>query len=399
MMGRQVAAPQLFYDFCLDDHVPDDHLLRRIDRFVDLESVRTAAEAVLQHDRPPLDRSRSDAAHADRGLLHGHPIRAAAVRGGSSQSRVSLVLPSWAWTGRCRITRPSRATGMAGSVRATSCGTCSSLSSSAVFGRAWSAVRASPSMQASLRRTLTSSARFRVANGALPRSVPMPAAPPASIWMCSTMRRSAPRARAFRSSSRRPTRRRSGPVRTKAHAFFAYATNYLIDLDHAVIVDVEATRAIRQAEVGASRTMIARTQDRFGLWPARLAADSAYGSAENLAWLVHERGIEPHIPVFDKSARTDGTFSRSDFAYDHKRDRYTCPAGKELSQHRRRLRCQPRRRRSRRLHALPRQQVRLRSLRAEAGMLPQLRRPAKSCARSTRAPATWRATSRRRTPI
>ena len=102
-------------------------------------------------------------------------------------------------------------------------------------------------------------------------------------------------------------------------------------------VDVETTRAIRQAEVGAARTMIARTQDRFGLWPARLAADSAYGSAENLAWLVHERGIEPHIPVFDKSQRSDGTFSRSDFAYDHKHDRYICPAGKELSQYRRRF--------------------------------------------------------------
>jgi transposase len=118
----------------------------------------------------------------------------------------------------------------------------------------------------------------------------------------------------------------------KGHAFFAYATNYLIDLDHAVIVDVEASRAIRQAEVGAARTMIARTQDRFGLWPARLAADSAYGSAENLAWLVHERGIEPHVPVFDKSERRDGTFSRSDFTYDRKADAYTCPAGKQLKQ-------------------------------------------------------------------
>ena len=65
--------------------------------------------------------------------------------------------------------------------------------------------------------------------------------------------------------------------------------------------------------------MIDRTQERFGLWPERLAADAAYGSAENLAWLVHERGIEPHIPVFDKSQRTDGTYSRDDFAYDHKR--------------------------------------------------------------------------------
>src|SRR3712207_3766833 len=42
MMGMQVAPAQLFYDFCLDDHVPTDHLLRRIDRFLDLGSVRTA---------------------------------------------------------------------------------------------------------------------------------------------------------------------------------------------------------------------------------------------------------------------------------------------------------------------------------------------------------------------
>jgi IS5 family transposase len=118
----------------------------------------------------------------------------------------------------------------------------------------------------------------------------------------------------------------------KGHAFFAYAANYLIDLDHAVIVDVEASRAIRQAEVGAARTMIDRIQDHFGLYPERVAADSAYGSAEMLGWLVHERGIEPHIPVFDKSQRSDGTFSRDDFAYDHKRDCYICPAGKELRQ-------------------------------------------------------------------
>jgi hypothetical protein len=116
----------------------------------------------------------------------------------------------------------------------------------------------------------------------------------------------------------------------KGHAFFAYATNYLIDMNNAIIVDVEASRAIRQAEVGAARTMIERTQDRFDLYPERLAADSAYGSAEMLGWLVHDRGIEPHIPVFDKSERRDGTFEKGDFVYDHKRDLYTCPSGKEL---------------------------------------------------------------------
>ena len=114
----------------------------------------------------------------------------------------------------------------------------------------------------------------------------------------------------------------------KGHAFFAYATNYLIDTDHGVIVDVEATRAIRQAEVGASRTMVERTEERFGLKPGYLVADTAYGSADNLAWLVKQKRITPYIPVFDKSTRTDGTFSRSDFTFDPEADCYICPGGK-----------------------------------------------------------------------
>jgi IS5 family transposase len=117
----------------------------------------------------------------------------------------------------------------------------------------------------------------------------------------------------------------------KGHAFFAYSDNYLIDLKAAIIVDVEPTRAIRTAEVGAARMMIERVEERFGLYPERLAADSAYGSSDMLGWLVHERGIEPHIPVVDKSARTDGTFSREDFTYDHDGDVYVCPAGKMLT--------------------------------------------------------------------
>jgi hypothetical protein len=121
----------------------------------------------------------------------------------------------------------------------------------------------------------------------------------------------------------------------KGHAFFAYATNYLIDTDHGVIVDVEATRAIRQAEVGAARAMLERTEDRFGLKPDYLTADGAYGSAESLAWFVKQKKITPHIPVFDKSTRMDGAFSRADFTFDPEGDRYTCPAGKELVQFRR----------------------------------------------------------------
>ena len=54
-----------------------------------------------------------------------------------------------------------------------------------------------------------------------------------------------------------------------------------------------------------------------------------------VGWLVKQKEITPLIPVFDKSNRTDGTFSRADFAFDPERDRYTCPAGKELVQFRR----------------------------------------------------------------
>src|SRR6516165_4461986 len=59
-------------------------------------------------------------------------------------------------------------------------------------------------------------------------------------------------------------------------AFFAYADNYLIDVKVGIIMDVEATRAIRQAEVGAAKRMIERTEQRFDIKPKRLAGDTAY---------------------------------------------------------------------------------------------------------------------------
>jgi len=117
----------------------------------------------------------------------------------------------------------------------------------------------------------------------------------------------------------------------KGAAFFAYADNYLIDVKCGVIVDVEASRAIRQAEVGASQTMIERTEERFGLKPKWLAADTAYGSGANLNWLAKGKEVAPHIPVIDKSKREDGTFSRADFKFDKEHNVYVCPANKTLT--------------------------------------------------------------------
>ena len=110
---------------------------------------------------------------------------------------------------------------------------------------------------------------------------------------------------------------------------FGYGLNYLIDIENAVIVDVEATPARTYDEVAATKTMIERTEQRFDVKPDRLAADTAYGTGKFLGWLV-DAGITPHIPVWDKGNRDDGTFSRSDFAFDKEKNEYRCPNGKAL---------------------------------------------------------------------
>ena len=76
---------------------------------------------------------------------------------------------------------------------------------------------------------------------------------------------------------------------------FGYGLNYLIDVEHAIIVDVEATPARTYDEVASTKTMIERTERRLDLKPDWLAADTAYGTGKLLAWLLSQ-SITPHIP-------------------------------------------------------------------------------------------------------
>jgi transposase len=112
--------------------------------------------------------------------------------------------------------------------------------------------------------------------------------------------------------------------------FFAYDANYLIDNKAGVIIDAEGTRANRSDEIAVTQTMVERVERCFDLKPDRLAADTVYGNARTLKWLI-DRGIEPHIPVWDKSARPDGKFSRADFTFDKQRNVYICPGGATLT--------------------------------------------------------------------
>lgn len=104
-------------------------------------------------------------------------------------------------------------------------------------------------------------------------------------------------------------------------AIFAYSKNYLIDLKVGMIVDVEPSAVNKIAEVDATKTIIERVEEKFAIKPARLVGDKNYGVAAMLGWLVDEKRIAPHVPVWDKSEHHDGIFSRTDFIFDAENNR------------------------------------------------------------------------------
>jgi transposase len=332
MMGeRTVLQEPLFFGFSLERHVPADNVLRSIDRFVDLDGVRA-------HLRPfysPIGRPSIDPELLIRMLLVGYCFGIRSERRLCEEVHLNL---AYRWF--CRL-------GLDGDIPD------HSTFSKNRHGRFRESDVLRELFETVVRRCMDEGlvggegfavdASLIAADANRQRGVPGDDGLPATkvsraiteylaVLDDAAFGGATPVTPKFVSPAD-PASRWTGAA--KGPAFFAYSTNYLIDLDNAVIVDVEASTAVRQAEVTAARTMIERVQERFELWPERLAADTAYGSAEMLDWLVHEQGVEPHIPVWDKSTREDGTFSRSDFAYDHAADAYTCPAGKALVPRRR----------------------------------------------------------------
>jgi transposase len=334
MMGeRTVAQESLFYSFSMERHVPVDHLLRSIDRFVDLSSVR-------EHLRPfysETGRPSIDPELMIRMLIVGYCFGIRSERRLCDEVHLNL---AYRWF--CRLALDGavpdhssfsknrhgrfRESDLLREVFATTVRRC--IAEGLVGGEGFAVDASMIKADANRQRGVPGSAGLppEAANHAVREYL--------AVLDDAAFGGATPVVPKFISPAD-PASRWTGA--NGGLAFFAYCTNYLIDLKHAVIMDVEATTAVRQAEVTAQRRMIERTQERFDLWPERLAADAGYGSAENLAWLVHERGIAPHIPVFDKSGRSDGSFAHSDFSYDHKGDQYICPGGKKLKLYQRRF--------------------------------------------------------------
>ena len=327
MMGhRQVEQAALFYEFSLEKHVPPDHLLRSIDRFVELDEVRRDLAGFYSH----LGRPSIDPELMIRMLIVGYCFGIRSERRLCEEVHLNL---AYRWF--CRL-------GLDGQVpdhSTFSKNRHGRFRESDLFRRLFETV-----LRRCIRERLVGGEGFAVDASLIKadanrqkgieseKGLP-PEATSRAIDEYLNVLDDAAFGAATEVSPKFVSPADPAARWTGAHggqAFFAYSTNYLIDVEHAVIVDVEATTAIRQAEVLAARRMIERSMDRFGLYPARLMGDSAYGSAEMLGWLVYEHGIEPHVTVFDKSARKDGTFSRDDFSYDHEHDVYSCPGGTAL---------------------------------------------------------------------
>jgi transposase len=331
MMGRSSQDQgQLFYSFNLDEIVPDDHLVRAIADVLDLSWVRAElAPHYSQIGRPSID-----PLLMIRMLIIGYVFAVRSERALCREVQLNLAyrwfcglgiedkLPDHSAFSRARNDR-FRESDIFRQVFERVVGTC--IAAGLVGGEGFAVDASLIEADANKHRSIPGAEwnkdidpeRARRAVKEYLTTLDNPIYGAASEVMPKFV------------SPSDPAAQWTGALRNAA--FFAYANNYLIDVKFGIIMDVEASRAIRQAEVGASRTMIERTEACFGIKPEWLAADTAYGSASNLEWLVNEQGIAPHVPVIDKSQRDDGTFSREDFIYDEERDIYTCPAGKTMT--------------------------------------------------------------------
>ena len=320
---------QLFYSFHLDEVVPDDHLVREIAAVLDLSWVHRELAAYY----PRLGRPSIDPELMIRMLIVGYAF---AIRSERMLCREVKVNMAYRWF--CGLSIEDSIPDHSAFSRARH----ERFREGDIFRRVFERV-----VEACIAAGLVGGEGFAVDASLIVADANKQRSIPGSEWPKACDPKTANRAvkeylatlddAAFGTASEvtpkfvspsDPAAQWTGAMR--GPAFFAYADNYLVDVKFGVIVDVEASRAIRQAEVGAAKTMIGRTEERFGLKPERLAADTAYGSAATLNWIVNEKKIAPHIPVIDKSKREDGSLSRGDFTFDKERNVYVCPQGKLL---------------------------------------------------------------------
>src|SRR5664279_2321508 len=326
MMGQGCGGHrQLFYAFNLDDHVPADHLLRGIDRFLNLGDLRRHLAPFYSHTgRPSIDPELMV-----RMLIVGYSFGIRSERRLCEEVHLNL---AYRWF--CRLgledTVPDHSTfskNRHGRFRESDAfrhlfeSVVERCMKEGLVGGEGFAIDASV-IKADANRS-RSTAREE------PEGLPDPQHATRAVreYLAALDAQAEP---GTAPASISPTDPAARWTAVDGPAFYAYATNYLIDVRAGIILDVEATPTLRTAEVKATQTMLERVEERFDLKPERLIGDMAYGNAELLGWMVNDKGIEPHVPVCDKTQRDDGTLSSSDFEWDERANEYRCPQGQPL---------------------------------------------------------------------
>lgn len=327
MMGQQGGGQdRLFYSFNLDTHVPQDHLLRGINQFLDLSELRRHLAPFYSHTgRPSIDPELMI-----RMLIVGYCFGIRSERRLCEEVHLNLayrwfcrlgledVVPDHSTFSKNRHGR-FRESEAFRHLFETVLRRC--MAEGLVRGEGFAT-------DASIIKADAQRQRGKPGDEAIDWGNPEEATRPVREYLVALEETNAPPTPPKAVSLTDPS---ASWTAAGGPAFYAYSDNYLVDLQAGIIVDVEASSVNKAAEINATRTMIDRVEERFDMKPARLVGDTNYGTAPMLGWLVGEKRIEPHVPVWDKSERHDGTLSRSEFTFDAERDRYECPQGKHLT--------------------------------------------------------------------
>ncbi|VAW64732.1 Mobile element protein [hydrothermal vent metagenome] len=322
----------LFYDFNLEQHIPDDHLLRKIDKFLDFDEIRQHLQSFYSHTGQPSIAPEL----MIRMLIVGYCYGIRSERRLCEEINYNL---AYRWF--CQIGLedevPNHSTfskNRHGRYR-----------ESDLFRFVFDAV-----VQRCMDEGLVKGECFAIDASLVKADVSRQRAIPGSEvidWGPSEEQSRPVREYLSALDTEQNTKTKpksislTDPVArwtaAKGPAIFAYSTNIMIDVAHGVIMDVEATPGFKTDEVERTKVLLERIETKRNLKPKRLMGDTAYGCADMLGYLVNEKNIEPHVPIWDKSKRNDGTYSVSDFTWKEKEEHYECPKGKLLQRSQRKF--------------------------------------------------------------
>ena len=320
MMGQQTRSESLFYYFRIEDHIPEDHLLRLVDRHIDFGFVRETLKSSYSHTgRPSIDpevllrilligylygitserRLVEDVAmHLgyrwftglgfDQWIPH-HSTFSKNRHGRFQESPLFLDLFE-------RIVQQCMNVGLLKGVDLSVDSTQIRADASPDRTITREQLPEVAKVNRTVREYVERVQRENVVAESEQASVPSASDAEGESELRRTYRNSPP----MKISTTDPEAALSSK---RGASEFAYYDNYLIDSQSCIIAGVVATPGRLSQEIVAARQMLERAKERFGLQPASVTADKSYGTGEFLSWLSN-RQMTPYIPVLDRKQQT-----------------------------------------------------------------------------------------------